>query len=83
MGERSTLRLAREVKRLWIKSKHEVVHLDLEKEVVAAETLGPYLVHEDGEMRVPVLVCGESLVRGFLPEVYGRVLSDCIEGPAA
>lgn len=41
---------------------------------VPAEQLRQYFVHADGGVRVPVLVAGESVVRGFDEETYRRVL---------
>jgi hypothetical protein len=37
--------------------------------------LRAWLVHEDGMMRVPVLVDGARLVRGFTEHLYGRALA--------
>jgi hypothetical protein len=33
-----------------------------------------YLVHEDGFLRVPVLVLGDVLVRGYTEELYREAL---------
>jgi hypothetical protein len=33
-----------------------------------------YLVHEDGFLRVPVLVLGDLIVRGYTEEIYREVL---------
>ena len=34
-----------------------------------------YLVHEDGFLRVPVLVLGDLLVRGFTEDLYREALA--------
>ena len=34
-----------------------------------------YLVHEDGFLRVPVLVLGDLVVRGYTEELYREVLT--------
>ena len=34
-----------------------------------------WLLHDDGLLRVPVLVWGDLLVRGFTDELYERALS--------
>ena len=39
-----------------------------------------WLLHEDGLLRVPVLVWGDLLVRGYTDELYERALA---ERPAA
>jgi hypothetical protein len=35
-----------------------------------------YLLHEDGLLRVPVLLLGDLLVRGFTDELYREALAD-------
>lgn len=40
------------------------------------QEMATYLVHEDGWMRVPVLVDGGLLVRGFTDELYRRALGE-------
>jgi arsenate reductase-like glutaredoxin family protein len=34
-----------------------------------------WLLHEDGLLRVPVLVLGDTLVRGYTDELYERALA--------
>ena len=34
-----------------------------------------YLLHEDGFLRVPVLVLGDLLVRGFTEDLYREALA--------
>ncbi|HEV8472741.1 MAG TPA: hypothetical protein VGR82_08205 [Methylomirabilota bacterium] len=34
-----------------------------------------YLVHEDGFMRVPILVIDDLLVRGYTESLYGEVFA--------
>jgi hypothetical protein len=34
-----------------------------------------YLVHDDGFLRVPVLVLGDLLVRGYTDELYREALA--------
>ena len=38
------------------------------------EDLARYLVHEDGFLRVPVLVMGETIVRGYTDALYREAL---------
>jgi hypothetical protein len=40
----------------------------------AEDELARWLVHEDGWMRVPVLVAGELLVRGYTDALYRQAL---------
>ncbi len=41
---------------------------------VPAERLRQYFVHEEGRIRVPILVAEEVIVRGYDEETYRRVL---------
>jgi len=38
--------------------------------------LAKYLVHEDGFLRVPVLVMGDLIVRGYTEALYRQALGD-------
>ena len=66
-----TLALARGSRRLLAKSGADIVRLmaPTDDEVVK------YLLHEDGFLRVPVLVLGDVLVRGFTEDLYREALA--------
>jgi len=49
-----------------------VLRLDADRHPV--EDAERYLVHEDGFMRVPVLVLDDLLVRGFTEALYAEAL---------
>ena len=61
-----TLALARGARRLLAKAGTDVVRLTTPTDADALE----FLVHEDGFLRVPVLVLGDLLVRGFTEDLY-------------
>ncbi len=65
-----TLTLARGTRRLLAKAGSDIVRLTAPTD---ADVLR-YLVHEDGFLRVPVLVLGDLLVRGFTEELYREAL---------
>jgi len=68
----ATLAVARRARRLLIKAGPDVLRLDVD-----AASLGDaerHLVHEDGFMRVPVLVLGDLLVRGYTESLYAEAL---------
>lgn len=65
-----TLTLARGARRLLAKTGADIVRLTAPTD---ADVL-KYLVHEDGFLRVPVLVLGDLLVRGFTEELYREAL---------
>ncbi len=62
------------MRRFFIKGKAE--HFVLERGGPGAdpETLRRHLIHEDGRMRVPVLLTGDLAVRGFAPDLYQQAL---------
>jgi hypothetical protein len=50
------------------------VRLDRARADVTEETAARYLLHEDGFLRVPVLLLDDLLVRGFTEALYGEAL---------
>ena len=68
------LEIARGARRLLVKAGRGVERLDAvsapEAEIVR------HLVHEDGLLRVPVLVLGDVVVRGFTEDLYREALGD-------
>ena len=69
------LRLARGARRFFVKTADGFLERNAAREPVSeAEALG-WLLHEDGLLRVPVLVWGDLLVRGFTEELYERALA--------
>jgi arsenate reductase-like glutaredoxin family protein len=69
-----TLRLARAAREVWVKAGSEIRHFGAGEGPLSDAELARYLVHEDGWMRVPVLVEGPLLVRGYTEELYRRAL---------
>jgi len=74
------LALARAARRLLIKVGPDIVRVDRARNPLAEDQALAYLVHDDGLMRVPVLVCDDLLVRGFTEELYREALDG--RGPA-
>lgn len=67
MDRAATLALARGMRTLLVKSGDGILRLDApltEADIVR------HLVHEDGFLRVPVLVLGDVFVRGYTEELY-------------
>jgi hypothetical protein len=73
-----TLAVARRARRFLIKTGNDVVRIDADRTPLLDADLERYLVHEDGFMRVPVLVVNDLLVRGFTESLYAEAL-----GPAS
>jgi arsenate reductase-like glutaredoxin family protein len=68
------LALARAARRLLIKAGKETVRFDAARRPVSEAEALRYLVHDDGLMRIPVLVWGDLLVRGYTEELYREAL---------
>lgn len=73
------LALARAARRLLIKTGQETLRFDVGRHPLTEAEAFRYLVHDDGLMRIPVLVWGELLVRGYTEELYREAL----DAPAA
>ena len=74
MTRDGTLDLARAARRFLVKTGSGIVRLDRAVAPVSdAETLR-LLLHEDELLRVPVLVRGDLLVRGFTDDLYREAL---------
>jgi len=57
-----------------VKVGAETVRLDRAAGPVSDAEALRYLLHEDGLLRVPVLLLGDLLVRGFTDELYREAL---------
>jgi len=68
-----TLALARQAREAWIKVGSDLLHVTRPLTEADAEA---HLLHEDGFLRVPVLVDGDRLVRGFTESLYRQALGD-------
>jgi len=69
----AALALARQARRLLVKAGAEVRRLEGGPALVEAEA-ARHLVHDDGLLRVPVLVLGDLLVRGYTEDLYREAL---------
>jgi arsenate reductase-like glutaredoxin family protein len=78
MDRDATLGIARGARRFLIKTGADVVRLDTERAAVDEDTMARHLVHEDGFMRVPVLVRDDLLVRGYTEPLYREVFTDAL-----
>ena len=76
MDRAATLVLARGARRLLAKSGPAIVRLTAP---LSDAVLAEYLVHQDGFLRVPVLVLGDVLVRGYTEELYREALASIDE----
>jgi len=74
VDEAGALDLARAARRLLIKAGSDIVRFDRLHDPLTENQARAYLVHDDGLMRVPVLVCDDLLVRGYTEELYREAL---------
>ncbi len=67
----------RPLRRYFVKAGEDVFLWDRDQEEVPDEVLRRHFVHSDGFIRIPVLIVGTTtVVRGFLPDVYSKLLTD-------
>lgn len=78
MDRAATLALARQARRFRIKAGSDVIRFDAEANPITEAEIQAYLVHDDGFLRVPALVLGDLLVRGFTDELYREALGGTI-----
>lgn len=69
------LGLVRGARRFLVKTGAGFVQRDAAREPVSEAQALEWLLHEDGLLRVPVLVWGDMLVRGYTDELYERALA--------
>ena len=75
LNAQATLELIRPCRRFFVKVGEEVFVWDRDQEEVPEEALRRHFVHLDGFMRIPVLIAGTTVIRGFLPDIYSQVLT--------
>ena len=80
MDRAATLALARRAGRLLAKAGQEIVRLDAARTPITDVDIERYLVHDDGFLRVPVLVLGHLLVRGYTEDLYREALTAAPRG---
>ena len=76
MDRDGVLRLVRGARRFLVKTDTGFLERDATREPVSEAQALEWLLHEDGLLRVPVLVWGDLLVRGFTEELYERALAE-------
>jgi arsenate reductase-like glutaredoxin family protein len=74
VGREETLRLARAAQEVFVKAGTEIRRFHSDERPMTDSEMLAYLVHEDGWMRVPVLVDGPLLVRGYTEALYSQAL---------
>lgn len=70
----ATLSLLRKRRTCHVRWEGSILTWDQERSPAPEERLRQYFIHEDGGIRVPVLVTKEAFIRGYDEETYRRVL---------
>jgi len=68
------LALAREAEDLWVARGKSVVHVDLRRDRPSDDALAALLLGPSGNLRAPAVRRGKTLLIGFDPATYARVL---------
>jgi len=74
VGAAATFALLRERRTFHVRWEGRILTWDQEQSPAPEGRLRLYFIHEDGGIRVPVLVEKEAIIRGFDEETYRRVL---------
>ncbi len=74
MGEKEALGLARRVDEIYSRKGSGVTHLDLRAAKPDAATLKGLLMGPSGKLRAPTIRVGRTLLVGFDPATYRKVL---------
>ena len=72
----AALELARSARRFFIKAGAGFLMHDADREPVSEAQALEWLLHDDGLLRVPVLVWGDMLVRGYTDKLYEQALAE-------
>jgi len=71
----AALALAGKARRFFIKAGKGFVMHDADREPVSEARALEWLLHDDGLLRVPALVWGDMLVRGYTDDLYKHALA--------
>ena len=74
MGEKEALALAREVSEILVAKGKKTVRVDMKKDAPSDADLLKLLLGPSGNLRAPTLRKGKTLLVGFDPDAYIRVL---------
>ena len=75
IGDVEAMGIARRFLTLYVKIGGEIVRWDQREAAIPESDLRRAFVHEDGKLRIPVLIVGDVIVRGFDELTYATLLS--------
>jgi len=74
LGKSDALKLAAEVKELYVSKHKKVVHLDMARDKPSADKLAELMLGPTGNLRAPAIRVGDILLIGFDEESYKKVM---------
>ncbi len=74
MKEQDALALIRDIDEIYAMRGKKILHVDLKKEKPDNATLSGMLLGPTGNLRAPTLRKGRTLIVGFDPETYSKLL---------
>jgi arsenate reductase-like glutaredoxin family protein len=74
LKEQDALALVRDVDEIYSMKGKKILHIDLKKEKPDNATLAGLLLGPTGNLRAPTLRKGRTLIVGFEPETYAKIL---------
>jgi arsenate reductase-like glutaredoxin family protein len=74
MKEQDALALVRNIDEIYSMKGKKILHIDLRKEKPDYATLASMLLGPTGNLRAPTLRKGRTLMVGFDPETYAKLL---------
>lgn len=74
LKEQDALALVHDIDEIYSMKGKKVLHIDLRKETPDYATLAAMLLGPTGNLRAPTLRKGRTLIVGFEPETYAKLL---------
>jgi len=74
LKEQDALALIRDIDEIYAMRGKKILHVDLKKEKPDNATLSGMLLGPTGNLRAPTLRKGRTLIVGFDPETYSKLL---------
>ncbi len=75
IGDVEAMRIARGFPTVYVKIGGEIVRWDQREAAIPEADFRRAFVHEDGQLRIPVLIIGDVIVRGFDELTYATLLA--------
>ncbi len=76
IGGAEAMQIARRFPTLYVRMGGTVLRWDQRESPIPEADLKRAFIHEDGQLRIPVLIVGDVICRGFDEVTYARLLAD-------